>query len=139
MINKATGLRIDPSNESLNAGLREVEATADPEFLQLMAGVAQVVATNPQLQEYQRQDPSYTMNLCRVIAGFKSNPQSIQHVLMDPNPAIREGIMAYMGIAAEMNKREPSPERPQKKEPEKTEPKEEPLSEEQKVSRAYTV
>lgn len=110
-----------------------MEATNDPEFLQLMAGVAQVVATNPNLQVYQQQDPSYTMNLCRVIAGLKSNPQSIQHILMDPNPAIRDGLMAYMGVAAEMNKREPSPERPPKKEPEKTEPKEEPLSEEQKV------
>lgn len=131
------GLRIDPNNETLKAGLREVEATNDPEFLQLMAGVAQVVATNPNLQVYQQQDPSYTMNLCRVIAGLKSNPQSIQHILMDPNPAIRDGLMAYMGVAAEMNKREPSPERPPKKEPEKTEPKEEPLSEEQKKAQAF--
>ncbi|GIX62216.1 tetratricopeptide repeat domain containing protein [Babesia caballi] len=131
------GLRLDPSNEPLKAGLRQVEAAADPNLMFIAAGVSQLVASNPKLQEYQRQDPSYTMTLCRVIGSMKSNPQSLQQVMMDPNPAIRDGIMAYLGMATEMTKREDSPERPQPRQPEKAQPKEDPLTDEQRRAQEF--
>nr|BAN66008.1 tetratricopeptide repeat domain containing protein [Babesia bovis] len=134
------GLKIDPANEPLMSGLREVESASDPEFMYLSAAMSQLVATNPKLQQYQQQDPSYVMNLCRMISGLKTNPQSLQHVMMDPNPAIREGIMAYIQMASGMPQPEETPEPPQPKQPEKKEepkPKEEPLSEDQQKAKEY--
>ncbi|GFE52881.1 tetratricopeptide repeat-containing protein protein [Babesia ovis] len=135
------GLKIDPNNEPLQAGLREIEAAADPEFVYLAAAMAQVVAGNPKLQEYQKQDPNYTMNLCRIISGMKNNPQSLQHMLMNPNPAIKDGLMAYLSMASGMQQPEEAYEPPQPKQPPKKEepkPKEEEiLTDEQKKAKEF--
>lgn len=134
------GLRIDPKNEVLVNGLREVEYASDPEMMHLMAGMTHLLSTNPKLQEHQRNDPSYSMKLCRILAGLKNNPAGIQHILSDPNPAIREGLMAYMSLAAQMGRQADMPEPPQPKEPEKPKPKEpeaDPLTEEQKKSQEF--
>ncbi|CDR96457.1 tetratricopeptide repeat domain containing protein, putative [Babesia bigemina] len=136
------GLKIDPNNEPLKAGLREVDVSSDPQFMYLAATISQLVATNPKLQEYQRQDPSYTMTLCRVLTEMQSNPQNIQHLLMDPNPALRDGIMAYLGMAADIGQAAGfnEPPQPPKAEPPKEtkpEPKEEPLTESQKKAQEF--
>ncbi|ORM41179.1 STI1-like protein [Babesia sp. Xinjiang] len=134
------GLRIDPNNEPLKAGLRDIDTAANPELMYLAASVSQVIMSNPKLQEYQRQDPSYTMTLCRAISSLQSNPQSVQQLLMDPNPAIRDGLMAYLGAASEMAQSESAQERSQPKPaPKAEEPKapEVPLTENQKKAQEY--
>ncbi|KAK1444883.1 TPR repeat containing protein [Babesia gibsoni] len=132
------GLALDPENAALRSGLKEVEAAANPEFMQVVATVSHLIATNPALQEYQRKDPSYPMALARVISGFKSsNPESLQHLFNNPDPAIRDGLMAYIGLASDMFKRDEAPPQPPVKEPEPPKPEEPPLTDEQKKSQDY--
>ncbi|KAK2196050.1 bifunctional Heat shock protein Sti1-like/STI1 domain/Tetratricopeptide repeat 2/Tetratricopeptide repeat/Tetratricopeptide-like helical domain superfamily/Tetratricopeptide repeat 1/Heat shock chaperonin-binding [Babesia duncani] len=119
------GLQIDPNNEPLKNALREVETDFSVGYMQAFMAITQAIKTNPKLAEYQRQDPTYSQKVAKAMVEMTSNPQNLQSILMDPNPALREGLLACMGMPTDMpDKRPPEPEpRPQEtftKQPPKT-------------------
>uniref|UniRef100_A0A3B0MWC7 Hsp70-Hsp90 organising protein n=1 Tax=Theileria annulata TaxID=5874 RepID=A0A3B0MWC7_THEAN len=129
------GLTYDPNNEALKKALYEVENDKSDTYIQSLLMVSQMIQQNPKLRKYQEQDPEYSSKLARLISHMNTDPAVLQQILTDPNPALRDGLMACIGINEPTEKREAPPEE-KPKEPEKTEPKE-PLTPSQAESKKY--
>ncbi|UVC49659.1 hypothetical protein MACK_003769 [Theileria orientalis] len=121
------GLTFDPENEALKKALYDVENDSSNQYIQSLMMVTKLIQENPNLQKYQQEDPEYATKLASTLARMNHDPSVLQQILNDPNPAIRDGLMASIGMnmpteKRETEKRETQYEKP--KEPEKSEPKE---------------
>eukprot|EP00375_Theileria_parva_P000945 XP_763615.1 hypothetical protein [Theileria parva strain Muguga] len=129
------GLAYDPNNESLNKALLEVENDKSDTYIQSLLMVSQIIQQNPKLRKYQEQDPEYASKLARLVSHMNTDPAVLQQILTDPNPGLRDGLMACMGMNRNTEKREDNiEEKPKMPEPPK--PKE-PLTPSQVESNKY--
>eukprot|EP00922_Rhytidocystis_sp_ex-Travisia-forbesii_P039410 GHVS01058597.1.p1 GENE.GHVS01058597.1~~GHVS01058597.1.p1 ORF type:complete len:572 (-),score=92.44 GHVS01058597.1:60-1775(-) len=96
------GLKIDPENAALKEGLKNVQnSNSSMDDLQTMLSVMQAVKSNPKLQKYSEEDPQYIERLTGILKMIRVNPQGLASVLKDPDPRLREGLMAAMGVGSE--------------------------------------
>eukprot|EP00921_Rhytidocystis_pertsovi_P011057 GHVQ01017816.1.p1 GENE.GHVQ01017816.1~~GHVQ01017816.1.p1 ORF type:complete len:549 (-),score=83.33 GHVQ01017816.1:1872-3518(-) len=119
------GLKIDPNNAALKDGLANIKETAKPDMeeLQAMMAVIQAVQGNEKIKKYAEEDPDYIQKITGILKQLRTNPQSLATVLQDPDPRLREGLMAAMGVGSKGGPEDEPPPRPtvkKTKEPEKT-------------------
>lgn len=102
------GLQVDPTNEQLKEGLRQIGEQIDQiASVQAMIAASQAVQKHKKLARYQQEDKDYTRRLTEILKEIQRNPQSLKLIMAQPDLRIKEGVIAAMG--GELEEEVPSP------------------------------